>query len=225
MNPLIQTILISEKSTLPIIIDEQSALEVVRFFSGIHVTTLEECTNGSIPGVSLYEKDLEEDKKHLSVKDIRRWLSDIAEIPYEKKHIYILRDFDEATLQAMNATLKILEEPPAYAIILLIVKNPESLLETIRSRTVSLFIWNSNSPLSSELLWYIRNYQNGDVTSLVSYLYREKVEQAEASSILLELAKWADRKKLDAIETALISLFTVNESPRSILDRVIPTPF
>jgi DNA polymerase III subunit delta' len=64
---------------------------------------------------------------------------DISEIPYEKKHIYILRDFDEATREAMNATLKILEEPPEYAIIALVVKNPESLLETIHSRTLNLF--------------------------------------------------------------------------------------
>ena len=45
-----------------------------------------------------------------------------------------MRDFDEATLKAMNAMLKILEEPPKYAIIILIVKNSESLIETIRSR-------------------------------------------------------------------------------------------
>ena len=85
----------------------------------------------------LYEKSQE--KKSLSIEDIRRWIVDIAERPYEKRVLYILRDFDEASHEGMNATLKVLEEPPDYAIILLIVSNPESLLETIRSRTISLF--------------------------------------------------------------------------------------
>ena len=39
----------------------------------------------------------------------------------------------------MNASLKILEEPPEYAIILLVVENPASILETIHSRTITLF--------------------------------------------------------------------------------------
>ena len=85
----------------------------------------------------LYEKSPE--KKSLSIEDVRRWIVDIAERPYEKRAVYILRDFDEASHEAMNATLKILEEPPQYAIILLIVSNPESLLETIRSRTISIW--------------------------------------------------------------------------------------
>jgi DNA polymerase-3 subunit delta' len=51
-----------------------------------------------------------------------------------------------ATTEAMNACLKLLEEPPSYALIFLTVKHGESLLETIRSRTINL-----SQPLISSL--------------------------------------------------------------------------
>ena len=38
------------------------------------------------------------------------------------------------TVEAQNALLKTLEEPPKYAIIILITDNKESLLDTIKSR-------------------------------------------------------------------------------------------
>jgi DNA polymerase-3 subunit delta' len=136
MHILLKNIFSSQVATIPVVIDEESALEALTQFSHMHLISLDECITGSIPGISLYQK--QEEKKHLSIEDIRIWIRDIMEIPYEKKHIYILRDFDEATPEAMNATLKILEEPPGYAIIFLIVKNPESLLETIISRSMNL---------------------------------------------------------------------------------------
>ena len=42
------------------------------------------------------------------------------------------------TVQAQNALLKTLEEPPAYAVIMLLTSNPEALLPTIQSRCVVL---------------------------------------------------------------------------------------
>jgi DNA polymerase III subunit delta' len=85
----------------------------------------------------LYEK--ESDKQSLSIKQIRESIRDMSEKPYEGKILVLFRDFDTASLEAMNASLKILEEPPAYAIILLIVSNPENVIETIRSRTLTFF--------------------------------------------------------------------------------------
>ena len=40
--------------------------------------------------------------------------------------------------EGQNALLKTIEEPPEYAVIILIVKNKELLLQTIRSRCISL---------------------------------------------------------------------------------------
>lgn len=67
--------------TIPTIMNEEAALSCVRAFCGLHITELEECISGSIPNLYLYQR--EEDKKHLSITDIRRWIDDISEKPYE----------------------------------------------------------------------------------------------------------------------------------------------
>jgi DNA polymerase III subunit delta' len=55
--------------------------------------------------------------------------------PYQSRYrpVICLR-FNQATIEASNAFLKTLEEPPAHVILLLTVDNPESLLPTILSR-------------------------------------------------------------------------------------------
>ena len=76
----------------------------------------------------------------VSVDDIRgQVVSDVAIRPYESPHkVYIIDDASKMTPQAQNALLKTLEEPPAYAVILLLADNAEMLLPTILSRCVML---------------------------------------------------------------------------------------
>ena len=52
--------------------------------------------------------------------------------------VYLLRNVHYMTEQAQNALLKTIEEPPAYAVILLLTTNAESFLPTILSRCVTL---------------------------------------------------------------------------------------
>jgi len=51
------------------------------------------------------------------------------------RKIYVLEDFDKSSLEAQNAFLKLLEEPPENVEFILVVSNPYSLLPTIISRT------------------------------------------------------------------------------------------
>ncbi len=51
--------------------------------------------------------------------------------------IYILHNAQNMTIQAQNALLKVLEEPPEYVMFILLCQNRSSLLETILSRCVS----------------------------------------------------------------------------------------
>ncbi len=39
----------------------------------------------------------------------------------------------------MNALLKVLEDTPKHAVILLVVENRESLIETVHSRSIDMF--------------------------------------------------------------------------------------
>ncbi len=76
----------------------------------------------------------------ISVDDIRAQINnDVAIKPYSSKHkVYIINEAEKMTTQAQNAILKTLEEPPAYAVIILLVSNVNTLLPTILSRCVVL---------------------------------------------------------------------------------------
>lgn len=76
----------------------------------------------------------------IGVDDIRVQLNnDIGVKPYSSNHkIYIIDEADKLTIQAQNALLKTLEEPPVYAVIILLTTNHEALLPTILSRCVTL---------------------------------------------------------------------------------------
>ncbi len=86
----------------------------------------------------------------ISVDDIRAQVNnDVAIKPYSSKYkVYIINEAEKMTPQAQNAILKTLEEPPAYAVIMLLVSNMNSLLPTILSRCVTL----NMKPVRDELV-------------------------------------------------------------------------
>lgn len=86
----------------------------------------------------------------IGVDDIRKQVNgDIAIKPYNSPYkVYIVNEAEKMTVQAQNALLKTLEEPPAYAVILLLTTNVNSLLQTILSRCVILHM----KPVSDELI-------------------------------------------------------------------------
>jgi len=89
----------------------------------------------------------------IGVEDIRTQINqDIIIKPYSSPYkIYIINEGEKMTPQAQNALLKTLEEPPAYAIIIILTTNLEAMLPTILSRCVVL----SMKPAPDEA---IRNY-------------------------------------------------------------------
>ncbi len=79
------------------------------------------------------EKDL------IKVEEIRNLISDIYIKPtYLKRKIFIIDDADKMNTNAQNALLKVLEEPPIYATIILIATNKEKIIKTIQSRVTEI---------------------------------------------------------------------------------------
>ena len=76
-----------------------------------------------------------EDEKTIKIEQIRYLQEKIAEKPVTStKKVYIINNCDTMTREAANSLLKTLEEPPAYAILILITNNESKLLVTIKSR-------------------------------------------------------------------------------------------
>ncbi|RKD32895.1 DNA polymerase III subunit delta' [Lacrimispora algidixylanolytica] len=76
----------------------------------------------------------------IGVDDIRGQINDTIMIrPYSSYYkIYIVDEAEKMTVQAQNALLKTIEEPPSYVIIMLLTTNQEAFLPTILSRCVQL---------------------------------------------------------------------------------------
>lgn len=77
------------------------------------------------------------DKKTIGVEPIRALNDDVAIRPfYSQRKVYIISEGDILTPEAQNAFLKTLEEPPEYAVFIIIVENSSALLQTVLSRAV-----------------------------------------------------------------------------------------
>lgn len=93
--------------------------------------------SGTNPDIITVEP--EEKKKTIGVEKIRDLIADAYVKPFlAKRKVYIFRDAGIVTEAAQNAFLKLLEEPPEYAVFILITNNADLLLQTVRSRCVKI---------------------------------------------------------------------------------------
>lgn len=105
------------------------------------------------------KKSTTKNSKSISVDVVRETKNDILIRPFRSsKKVYIVCDAEKLTDQAQNSFLKILEEPPSYAVIIFTTSNPNALLETVMSRA-SVVKFNRLS--DDEIINYIKNnYKN-----------------------------------------------------------------
>lgn len=83
------------------------------------------------------EKENGKLRKTLGIEPIRNAIKDAQIRPFNApKKVYIIDEGDLMTPEAQNAFLKTLEEPPEYAVFIIVVNNAASLLPTVLSRSV-----------------------------------------------------------------------------------------
>lgn len=120
-----------------------------------------------------YTEIISDDDESLLVDDIRNIVQSIHIRPLYSEYKYVLiSDSGNMTTQAQNCLLKILEEPPPYAVFILAASNADMLLPTIRSRAVRFefrrntdrevqHYLNSSKKLNEEELKFIVAYSGG----------------------------------------------------------------
>lgn len=153
----------------------------------------------------------------ISVDDIRTQLNnDIVIKPYSSKYkVYIVDEAQKMNVQAQNALLKTIEEPPAYAIIILLTTNADSFLPTILSRCVTLNIKAVADEVIKKFLmkeYRIPDYQaevcvafaQGNVGKAIALASSEDFNELKAGAIQLI-------KRLDDIE-----LYEMTEAVKQI---------
>ncbi|MBQ8559611.1 MAG: DNA polymerase III subunit delta' [Tyzzerella sp.] len=150
----------------------------------------------------------------ISVDDIRTQVNgDIMIKPYSSPYkIYIVPEADLLTVQAQNALLKTIEEPPEYAIIFLLTENADSLLPTIRSRCVMLKLRNIKDKLVKKYLMeqlQIPDYQadlcaafaQGNIGRAVMLAKSEHFNEIKEEAI--QLLKYINEMELSEIVSAI----------------------
>lgn len=134
----------------------------------------------------------------ISVDDIREQINaDIGIKPYAcEKKVYIINEAEKMNPQAQNALLKTLEEPPEYAVILILTTNLEALLPTIISRCVTLNMKPVDDKLVKDFL--MRYVQVPD--------YKAEICAAFARGNIGKAKILASSEEFDKIKTEAIAL-------------------
>ncbi len=98
-----------------------------------------EALAGTNPDIITVEHDKGADgkpRKTIGVDAARRVSADAVKKPYgTKKKVFIIPDGENMTVEAQNALLKTLEEPPEYVVFIIIIPSASMLLPTITSRS------------------------------------------------------------------------------------------
>lgn len=136
----------------------------------------------------------------------------ITEKAYEKpilsdRKVYIINDFDKMTKEAQNCLLKTLEEPPEFVIIILISSNENIILNTIKSRCMTIKFHNIDD---TQLLEYAQKTLGYDNIS-------ENLLKSFDGSIGKAIKLKDNKENYDKIET-LISNLTKKDLVDIMLD-------
>ncbi len=169
------------------------------------------------------------EKVSISVEDIRLQINaDIQVKPYQSPYkIYIIDDADKMTEQAQNALLKTMEEPPEYAIIILLVTNINLILPTIQSRGVTLNLKPVDKQEIKEYLMeqhklpdYIAEvsaaFSGGNVGKAIKYATSEEFEQTRSN--VLHILKYIEEMELHEVVSGLKTLSASKNNIEDYID-------
>ncbi len=168
------------------------------------------------------------EKLSISVDDIRVQINgDIHIKPFDSPYkIYIIDDADKLTEAAQNALLKTMEEPPAYAIILLLVRNINRILPTILSRAMVLNLKPVEKNRIKEYLMtkqmvpdymaeIAADFSGGNLGKAIKYASSEDFEHKKED--ILHILRYIEEMELNEV---IAGLKTISENKPSIEDYI-----
>ena len=111
------------------------------------------------------------EKSSFGVDDVRDIIEEVYKNPFENdKKLIIIHEGNKLTIQAQNALLKTIEEPPKGVYIIILCESLELILDTIKSRCE---IYKLKPLTKSELYEYIKikkfNYDENEIKSAIAF--------------------------------------------------------
>lgn len=131
------------------------------------------------------------------IDDMRAGISFLWQKPLKSsRKILVIPDAEHLTLEAQNAILKISEEAPSHALILLMARNPQVLLPTLQSRFQKIYV-HENSKLQNP-----EHQTNSKFQIVKNFLKASLVKRKE---IIKDVIAAEDEKALEDFVTGLIT--------------------
>lgn len=168
---------------------------------------------------------LEPEETKIKIDQIRSMQIKVAEKPIiSQNKVYIIDDADTMTNEAQNCLLKTLEEPPEYVTIILIGKNEDNFLTTIKSRCTKLhfdkisneelkkyLVLNYMPDISEELL----EMADGSIKKLL-----EITENEESYHSIENIINKLDKCDIIEILNEAVNLYKTKDTINSILENI-----
>lgn len=131
--------------------------------------TCKSCTcfdSGNHPDFSI----LNEDGKGIGVDSIRNITEKVIEKPIlSNRKVYIINDSEMLNTESQNSILKTLEEPPEFVTFILITSNENLLLNTIKSRCMTIKFKDIPDDILEKFATEIVGYENLSHNQLKSF--------------------------------------------------------
>lgn len=165
---------------------------------------VEELLNSTSPKLVEKHPDLlvvesKKDKNSIGIDQVREITRFLSIKPYNLKNkAVVVYDAHKLTIQAQNALLKTLEEPPEFAVIILEAKSEESLLPTVISRCRRIDLRSDersvlDEGVFSELVEILNEGNLGNRLDLA-----EKLAKKDREEVVFMLENWVvfEREKM-----------------------------
>lgn len=171
---------------------------------------------------------------HRGIDDIRVLRDGVKLAPFKaKKKVYIIDEAHMLTVEASNALLKTLEEPPSHVVFILATTNPEKLLDTIRSRTTNILFKKANQDEIARCLTRIAGAEKKKLTTNVLKILAENANGSfrdaiknlellmlESDSLSFEDAQVILAKSSSLTATGFLKVVSTSNSAKSALEYI-----
>lgn len=168
-------------------------------------------------------------KSSFGVDDVRNIIEEVSKKPFEgEKKVIIIHEGNKLTIQAQNALLKTIEEPPIGVYIIILCESLELILDTIKSRCE---IYKLTPLTKDELYEYIRvkgfNFNDNEIESAIAFSegipgridrYFNDNDLKELRSKIIQLIKKLSKNDLQIVLEEEESLIILKDNKEEVLN-------
>lgn len=168
-------------------------------------------------------------EKEFAIADSRLVIKKASLSPLFSSHkVILVENFTKASTQAQNSLLKVLEEPPASTLIILLSNSKNNILPTILSRVITLDSGHRNNPQTAETENFISQITSKELSLGHKLMLIDKTKEPELKLLIKDMLICLNRPDLNTQETFLAkslldvgSILQINVRARLILDNII----